>query len=238
MNGPNAKILALDTSGQHASAAIVADGMVLGEFSLNARHGRGTYAHSETLMPGVERLFELTAHSPADLTHVAYTCGPGSFTGLRIAASTALGLAFALNIPAVAVPTLDALAHNALGMGLGCDVCPILDARRQQVYAALYDSGLNRLWGYEALPLPDLLKKLRRKTLFLGDGVLAFPQILEGHELALAAPPAQNYVRASSAGMWALKNPQGAPGKLIYVREPQAVREQNNPCQKQVIVAQ
>ena len=229
------KILALDTSGQHASAAIVMPSNVyaydiIGEISLNARHGEKAYTHSEVLMPAVEKLFELTGQKTGELTHIAYTCGPGSFTGIRIGASTALGLAKALNIKAVAVPTLDALAYNAFGMGYKGDICPLMDARREQVYFALFDSELNEVYEYEALSIKEVFSRLRGDTLIIGDGAAALnTQLLaKKYESLTIAPPHINFVRASSVGLWACNNLSRESGKMIYIRQPQAVREANN----------
>ena len=224
-------ILALESSGQHASAAIVADGVVICEISLNARHGEKAYTHSEILMPGVEKLFELTGQKPEGLTHIAYSCGPGSFTGLRIGASTALGLAKGLNIRAVAVPTLGALAYNAFGMGYKGDICPLMDARRGQAYFALFDREFNNIIDYEALDLGAVLSKLRGDTLIIGDGVALMSNLYATGASKIKldfAANHHNFVRASSVGLWACKNFKCESGKMIYVRQPQAVREATN----------
>ena len=242
-NGASARILALDTSGQHASAAILANTRVacvrhnkaqidiIGEISLNARHGDRAYTHSEILMPTVEKLFKLTGQKTEELTHIAYTCGPGSFTGLRIGASTALGLAKALNIKAIAVPTLDALAYNAVGIGYKGDICPVMDARRGQVYFALFDSGFNKMLDYAAITVDELFSRLRSDTLIIGDGATAMhnlysttPNENKSKFLDFAASH-HNFVRAASVGLWACSNLDGECGKMIYVRQPQAVRE-------------
>ena len=221
------KILALDTSGQHASAAIVTDNIVICEISLNARHGEKAYTHSEILMPSVARLFEMTGQKIEELTHVAYTCGPGSFTGLRIGASTALGLARALDICAIAVPTLDALAFNVIGMGYKWDVCALMDARRGQFYFAVFDKSFTKITDYEALPANEIASKLRGNTLFVGDGT-ALMQIKSENAAFDFAHAHHNFVRASSVGLWACKNSDVQNEKMIYVRPPQAVREANN----------
>ena len=226
------KILSIDTSGRHASAAIIFDGSrenIIGEISLNAKHTEKAYTHSETLMPAIEHLFALTGQTVDEITHIAYTCGPGSFTGLRIGASSALGLSKALNIPAVAVPTLDALAFNVSGMGFDGDICPMLDARRGQVYAALYDNKFNILMGYSALTIHELEAKIRGSTLFVGDGAAANENVLLKIKNAAVAPDNVNFVRASSVGLRALnyiKNDVQTENKMIYVRPPQAVMAQ------------
>ena len=257
------KILALDTSGQHASAAIVVSStetvcrigsefastkkdsgranpattknisthVIIGEVSLNARHGEKAYTHSEILMPAVEKLFELTGQKTEELDSIAYTCGPGSFTGIRIGASTALGLAKALNIQAVAVPTLDALAYNAYGMGFGGDICPMMDARRGQVYFALFDSGFNKIIDYKAKSIDEVLSSLRGETLIIGDGAEVMhsrysSSVNENEKKRLVFAAAHhNFVRASSVGLRACNNLNSYGGKMIYVRPPQAVRE-------------
>ena len=230
-NGASARILALESSGQHASAAIVADSVVIGEITLNARHGDKAFTHSEILMPGVEKLFELTGQKQEELTHIAYSCGPGSFTGIRIGASTALGIAKALDIQAIAVPTLDALAYNAFGMGYKGDICPVMDARRGQVYFALFDSGFNNVIDYEALSADLVMSRLRGDTLIIGDGAAAVFNVFSIGTSKIRldfASSHHNFVRASSAGLWACKNFKGENGKMIYVRPPQAVREATN----------
>ena len=238
------KILALDTSGQHASAAILANTRedyarhgkaqteVIGEISLNAKQSEKAYTHSEILMPSVDKLFELTGQKREDITHIAYTCGPGSFTGLRIGASTALGLARALGIQAIAVPTLDALAYNVFGIGYKGDVCPLMDARRGQVYFALFDSGFRKVYDYEALSADSLLPKLRGDTLIIGDGgaILSNRSFADGNKSIVFASTHFNFVRASSVGLWASHNLNIENEKMIYVRTPQAVREASNGC--------
>jgi len=155
------KILAIDTSGVHACAAIVDNYIVIGEIMLNARTGEKSWAHSEILMPGVDQLFKLTGINSSDLDYIAYTAGPGSFTGLRIGASCALGLAKGINRPTIAVPTLDSLAYNMQGVGCNNLIIPMMDARRGQVYSALYrrdEMGkVTRITDYLALPVEELL---------------------------------------------------------------------------------
>ena len=158
------KILAIDTSGQQACAAIVQNShneyIVIGEISLNARTGEKSWTHSEILMPAIDQLLNLTGISMQELDHIAYTSGPGSFTGLRIGASTALGLAKGLNKPTIPVPTLDSLAYNMLGTVNGI-VVPMMDARRGQVYSAAYESvgsALTRTTEYLALPVEEMLR--------------------------------------------------------------------------------
>jgi len=156
------KILAIDTSGQQAGAAIMDEYITIGETIINAQSGHKTFHHSQILMPAVERLFESSGLTIDDIDYIAYTQGPGSFTGIRIGAATALGLARGINKPAIPVPTLDALAYNVL-YAEDTIVVPLLDARRQQVYCAVYhiETGIpKRLTDYFAKSISDTLKQI------------------------------------------------------------------------------
>jgi len=252
------KILAIDTSGLQAGAAIVSftdsSSYIIGEIFLNARTGEKSWTHSEILMPGVEQLFHLTRLEPKDIDYVAYTCGPGSFTGLRIGAACALGIARALNKPAIPVPTLDALAYNALGAGGRCFIIPMLDARRGQVYTAIFCREAEGLikkatdcfphandltendTEYMALPVEEVLQRLRKysnsgRILFLGDGAdVNIGVILEAFPAALSPPANNNRQRAASAAVWAAEKISAGhkfsdTPEILYVRAPQAVRE-------------
>jgi tRNA threonylcarbamoyladenosine biosynthesis protein TsaB len=232
------KILAIDTSGVQAGAAVVTGNnspyITAGEITLNARTGERSWTHSEILMPAVEQLFKLTRLEPSDMDYVAYTNGPGSFTGLRIGAAAALGIARALNKPAIAVPTLDTLAYNILCSD--CIIVPMLDARRGQVYTAVYSADKNgrikRETEFLALPLEDFLNEYltdkNKPVFFLGDG--ADEKIIsEKIPDAVFAPANNNRQRAASAAVWALeKISEGHKFsneiEIKYVRAPQAVR--------------
>ncbi len=125
------KILGIDSSGMVASAALVEDAVTLSACSVNHRK-----THSETLLPMVDEVLRVAECTLADVDAIAVAAGPGSFTGLRIGAATAKGLGFAAEKPLIAVPTLAALAYNL--WGTGHLVCPIMDARRNQVYTGIY----------------------------------------------------------------------------------------------------
>jgi len=237
------KILSIDTSGQQANAAImesVQDNyIVIGEINLNARTGEKSWTHSEILMPGIDRLFHLTGINSQDIDYIAYTNGPGSFTGLRIGASTALGLAKGLNKPTIAVPTLDALAYNMLYSANSGLVVPMMDARRGQVYSAVYapgeDGKLIRESEYMAISVEELIQvgsvRTHLNIYFLGDGACAnrdFLQTALPH--AVFASSNNNRQRASSAGIWAMEQIQAGfiptdTVEILYVRAPQAVQD-------------
>ena len=164
------KILAIDTTAVAASVALCEDSELLGEYTV--RNGN---THSQTILPMVESLlsfFELTVD---DIDLFSASAGPGSFTGVRIGAATVKGLAFGTNKPCIGVSTLEALAYNLIGQnGL---ICPVMNARRKQVYTALFrctDGHLERLVPDSALAiteLDELLQSYRDEPIYLcGDG--------------------------------------------------------------------
>ena len=125
------KLLAIDSSGLVATVALLSDDSMIAEFTINYRK-----THSQTLLPMIDDMVKTAGFDLKSLDAIATAAGPGSFTGLRIGSATAKGLAFSLNIPIIPVPTVDALAWNLCGSrGL---VCPLMDARRSQVYTGLY----------------------------------------------------------------------------------------------------
>lgn len=125
------KIAALESSGLVASVALMQDDTLLAEYTVNYKK-----THSQTLLPMLDELKRMTELDLRTLDAVAVSAGPGSFTGLRIGSATAKGLGMALNVPIIAVPTLEALAYQCYGTK--ALVCPIMDARRGQVYAGVY----------------------------------------------------------------------------------------------------
>jgi len=226
-------ILAFDTSGHESGVAVVKNNAVVGEISVNAKHGGNNYTHSETLLPAAENLLKFIGLTPSDPDYIAYTNGPGSFTGLRIGASSALGMAKALKIPAVAIPTLDALAYNVRHTGKNRCVVPMLDARRGQVYFALYyqdeNGNLHKKTDYSVQKAVEVDLPEGCEMLFLGDGADSYKtEIMQIYPTALFAPPHNSRTRASSVALSALErinNSETLEMGLIYVRQPQAVRE-------------
>ncbi|MBP3737224.1 MAG: tRNA (adenosine(37)-N6)-threonylcarbamoyltransferase complex dimerization subunit type 1 TsaB, partial [Lachnospiraceae bacterium] len=133
------KILAIDTSGQVAGCALLEDGRLLSEYNSLSSASALRKTHSQTLMPMLESLRDQTELDLHTLDAIAVTAGPGSFTGLRIGAATAKGLGLALEKPVIAVPTLEALAFGVwTAGGDSALICPVMDARRRQVYTAAY----------------------------------------------------------------------------------------------------
>ncbi|NLL80063.1 MAG: tRNA (adenosine(37)-N6)-threonylcarbamoyltransferase complex dimerization subunit type 1 TsaB [Clostridiales bacterium] len=186
------KILALDSSGLVASAAVVEDDILVAEFTMNYKK-----THSQTLLPMLEKIREITELDLRTLDAIAVAAGPGSFTGLRIGSATAKGLGLALNCPIIAVPTVDALAYVLYGNdGL---ICPIMDARRGQVYTGIYEYHKKENPSAEEIRLGQTyemqivraqcavaieeiaqeLNGLQKKVTFLGDGVPVFAERLK-----------------------------------------------------------
>ncbi len=163
------KILSLDSSAQVATVALCEDDALLAEFTLNNGN-----THSETLLPMIEALLSAYGIAVDDVELFACTSGPGSFTGVRIGAATIKGLAFGRKIPCVGVSTPEAIAENL--SSLGGLICPVMNARRSQVYTALFRSDgvtMERLLPDSALSiaeLDDLLSAYGEPVAFAGDG--------------------------------------------------------------------
>ncbi len=237
------KILGIESSSLAASVAVVTDDIVTAEFTMNFKK-----THSQTLLPMLEQLERMIELDKTTLDAIAVAAGPGSFTGLRIGAATAKGLGLALKKPLAAVPTLDALAYNL--WGCGGVVCPILDARRDQVYTGIYrvdgwDHEKNRaraerfpipILGQTAMGIGELLKMLDEigeSVTFLGDGVPAFCERIESSlRVPYAfAPAPNNRQRASSVAALGMEYAKrgmtvsAADFRPEYLRKSQAERE-------------
>ena len=162
-------ILALDSTAQVGSVALCQDETLIAEYTLNTGH-----THSETLLPMVESVLKISGYTVDDVDLFACSVGPGSFTGVRIGVSTVKGLAFGKNKPCVCVSTLEAIAESvAVHNGL---ICPVMNARRSQVYTALFRSDgkdLVRLMPDSAMSIEELdgvLASYGEPVLFSGDG--------------------------------------------------------------------
>ncbi|MGX8704927.1 MAG: tRNA (adenosine(37)-N6)-threonylcarbamoyltransferase complex dimerization subunit type 1 TsaB [bacterium] len=231
------KILALDSSGLVASAAVLEDDQILAEYTVNYKK-----THSQTLLPMLDELSRMLELDLSTVDAVAVAAGPGSFTGLRIGSATAKGLGLALGVPLVEVPTLDAMAMNLpFTKGL---ICPIMDARRQEVYSGIYRFDGGRLVSVReqaALPVLSLVEELQTMPaeltaegiIFLGDGVPPYQVLIDEH-LALPhayAPANANRQRAASVALLgrrlfeAGKCIPAAEHAPMYLRKSQAERE-------------
>lgn len=219
-------ILGIETSTKTGSVAIVSEQSVIAQYSLNLE-----VTHSERLMSTVDRVLTDTGFTPARMDGFAVAIGPGSFTGLRIGVSTVKGLALALDKPVAAVPTLKALAWNL--PYAAHPVCPMLDARKNEVYAALYVcEGKTRTQTMEeaVVPLERLADLLQGRIIFTGEASHLYRGDLERlfAERALFAPSAALLPSAAAVAEIGLAmiaagsvaDPDGlAP---LYVRKPEA----------------
>ena len=160
------RLLAIETSRPSGGIAVLDGERLIGEYVLDVQ-----ITHSERVMTAVDRLLVDARWRVPDLEGLAVSIGPGSFTGLRIGVGTAKGLAFALGIAIAPVPTLDALAAVLPFSSL--PVCPVLDARKGEVYCSLYrwdGTGMRREWDYLALSPSAVAARLTEPTVVLGDG--------------------------------------------------------------------
>ena len=188
------RILALDSSGLVASVAVVdgsgLEAQTIAEYTVNYKK-----THSQTLLPMLDEVARMTELDLDSIDAIAVAAGPGSFTGLRIGSATAKGLGLALDKPLIHIPTLEGLAYNLCGTDH--IVCPIMDARRGQVYTGIYEFDNDRLIVLEdqmAVGIEELGQRLHsydRKVVFLGDGVPVFKEalmerIMAGREIAFA----------------------------------------------------
>lgn len=225
------RILAIESSSLVASVAIVEDGVTLAEYTANFK-----MTHSQTLLPMIDSMVSLFGIDLATVDAIAVSGGPGSFTGLRIGSATAKGLGLALNKPLIHVPTLDGTAYNLYGAkGL---ICPIMDARRNQVYTGIYhfEQDFEVLMEQDAMDMGELIEKLNamgERVIFLGDGVPVHEKrIREAMTVPFDFAPAHmNRQRAASVAT--LGAVYFAEGKIEtaaehgpdYLRKSQAERE-------------
>ncbi len=224
-------VLGIESSSLAASVAVVSDDVMRAEYTVNFKK-----THSQTLLPMLDevcRILELDLH---EIDAIAVSGGPGSFTGLRIGSATAKGLGLALGKPLIHVPTLDAMAYNLFGAG-GI-ICPIMDARRNQVYTALYrfSEDFTVIKPQMALDIHKLIEELNlqgERVIFLGDGVPVYREMIENKLKADCsfAPPQANRQRGASVaalGMVYLtegRTETAAEHRPDYLRKAQAERE-------------
>ena len=164
------RILALDSSGLVASVAIASEEALLAEYTINYKK-----THSQTLLPMLDEIVRMANLDLSEVNAIAITAGPGSFTGLRIGSATAKGLGLALDKPIISLPTVDSLAYNLYGTDKM--ICPIMDARRDQVYTGLYefvDGKLIVISPQKAVGIDEIIDEINsmgKEVIFLGDGV-------------------------------------------------------------------
>lgn len=234
------KILALDSSGLVASVALTEDDNLIAEYTIQYKK-----THSQTLLPMLEEIRNMVELDLSTVDAIAVAAGPGSFTGLRIGSATAKGLAFAMEKPIIPVPTLEGLAYQMYGSN---DlVCPIMDARRSQVYTGVYefvpgDSKKDGNYDMHVIKeqcavsfdeIAEVLNQLGRPVVFVGDGIPVFSERMrEVLRVPYTLAPAHRN-RQSAACIAALGRVYYAQGRIVsgaehvpeYLRLSQAERE-------------
>lgn len=226
------KILALDSSGLVASVAVLEEDTCIAEYTVNYKK-----THSQTLLPMLDEVSQMIALDLNTIDAIAVAAGPGSFTGLRIGSATAKGLALALSKEIIEVPTLEGLAYNL--WGTGDYICPIIDARRNQVYTGVYRFEGEELMtvmqqcAMEIGELLDFCQELEGRVIFLGDGVPVYKACIMDRDTGKYsfAPPHRSYQNAGSVAALGVK--YAKMGKVVsaaahepeYLRKSQAERE-------------
>lgn len=232
------KVLAIDSSGLTASVAVVEDSRTIAEYTVDYKK-----THSQTLLPMIDEVAKMTELEPSDIDAIAVSGGPGSFTGLRIGSATAKGLGLALDKPLIHVPTVDGLAYQVYGCG--DIICPIMDARRNQVYTGIYTFSAKAgkkegtrevepvfqvLRMQMAIAVEDLIRRLNnynRPVVFLGDGVPVYREMLSaGLEVPYSfAPSYMNRQRAAVIGALGIRYYKAGKYETAMEHQPEYLRQ-------------
>lgn len=231
------KVLGIDSSGMTATVALIEDDKLIAEFTVNNKR-----THSETLMPMIDKVLTASETDIRDVELLAIAAGPGSFTGLRIGAATVKGLGMSLNVPVAAIPTCEGLAMNLSGTDRL--VCPLMDARRNQVYTGLYrvsgdmPEAVIEQTACDISEIVDKVNEAGEKVIFLGDGAAIFKEYIESNirvEFSFANANASLQRGASIASLGLLYQKAGKTVSVdeftpVYLRPSQAerVREEKN----------
>ncbi len=217
-------LVAIDTSTEIASIALVKDGITLTEITWCSRQN-----HTVQLLPNLEHLLKLNGSTPADITGVVVAKGPGSFNGLRVGISAAKGLAFSLDIPIVGVDSLEAEAYQYAYTSM--PICPIFNAGRNEITTALFQKqtdGWKRLLEDQITTVDKLTLEIKEKTMFCGEYLPAVSLKLVSQlvDKVVVASPTTDLRRASylaELGMTKINNSEtdnAATLQPIYLRRP------------------
>lgn len=226
------KVLGIDSSGMVATVAVVEDAQMLAEYTINYKK-----THSQTLLPMLDEIVRMTELDLNTIDVIAVAAGPGSFTGLRIGSATAKGLGLALKKPLVSVPTLEGIAYNFCGTEKL--ICPMMDARRNQVYTGIYEfegNILKKKADQMAVPVEAILEQLNqegREVILAGDGVPVYQELIDKHLKVpyLIAPAHLNRQRAGAVAVLGMqyakdgKTESAMEHQPDYLRLSQAERE-------------
>ena len=226
-------ILAMESTAKAASVALVRDGVLVAQSTQCSG-----LTHSRTLLPMAEDLLKNAGINLSDVDRFAVAHGPGSFTGVRIGVAAVKGLAWAAEKPAVGVSTLEAMAWHGAAAGEGSLVCCAMDARRNQVYNALFeirDGSPVRLTEDRAISLADLIADLKadgRTPFLVGDGAHLCKAVMDS---AVLAPENLRMQSAWGVAMAAMDKPDASADALqpVYLRLSQAERERQARLKEQ-----
>ena len=232
------KVLAIESSGLTASVAVVEETRTVAEYTVDYKK-----THSQTLLPMIDEVVRMTDLDLSEINAIAVSGGPGSFTGLRLGSATAKGLGLALDKPLIHVPTVDGLAYQVYG----CRdiICPIMDARRNQVYTGIYtfsasagkkegtrevDPVFQVLRMQMAIAVEDLIRRLNnynRPVVFLGDGVPVYREMLSaGLKVPYSfAPSYMNRQRAAVVGALGIRYYQAGKYETAMEHQPEYLRQ-------------
>ena len=229
-------ILAFESSAKPASAALVKDGQLLSQYTQCS-----ALTHSRTLLPMAEDMLKNAELRLSDVDLIAVAHGPGSFTGIRIGVSTVKGLAWAAEKPCVGVSTLEAMAWH--GLAVGGYICPVMDARRSQVYNALFkiENGRPvRMTEDRPIALEELAKEvtaLGAPVFLIGDGAALCFEYFTAHGVpCVMAPDNLRWQDAWGVAMAAADKTPGNAEELlpVYLRLSQAERERQERLSQSV----
>lgn len=181
------KLLAIETSTMLGGVAIMDEDTLIAESRINVR-----VTHSERIMSAIDHILQQSGMNIEDIDVFAIAIGPGSFTGLRVGLSTVKGLIYASGKKIVSVPTLEAFAWNIPFSKY--QVCPLLDARKKEVYAGIFrweDKGFVKIKNEQAVKIDKLLLDINEPTIFLGEGAIIYKNIIQKQlrELAVFGNP-------------------------------------------------
>ena len=227
-------ILAFESSAKAASAALVRDGELIAQSTQCSG-----LTHSRTLLPMAEDMLKNTDIRLSDVDMLACAHGPGSFTGIRIGIATVKGLAWALDKPCIGVSTLEAMAWN--GISAGGIICAVMDARRSQVYNALFEirDGMPvRLTEDRAISLEELkgdVEAQNRDVFLVGDGASITSSFFEAHHIPWRAAPSNLAMQSAWGVAMAAQGKKGGSADYllpVYLRLSQAERERQERMAK------
>lgn len=233
------KILALESSSMVASAALISEENLIAEYTINHKK-----THSQTLLSMIDEIVSMSETNLEEIDAIAVSGGPGSFTGLRIGSATGKGLGLALKKPMIHIPTMDAMAYNFFGTDKL--ICSMMDARRHQVYAGIYECNENLVIKCEQdlLLIEEIVERLNEmggEVILLGDGVSVNLEYIQSNLKVpyLIAPAHLNRNKASSVAALAIQYYK--EGKIEdacehlpnYLRASQAERELKEKLESQ-----